>query len=84
MKTISNFQLNLNTIAGHFFLVPVLILFFSLIIPAIVRAEERVSYKGTLQGASCVHYKKDCPDDDAHIGGCQGSCHLSHSLGRLF
>jgi len=67
MKTIRTCQLNLNTIAGNYFLIPVLILIFSLIIPATVRAEERVSYEGTLQGASCVHYKKKCPDDDAHI-----------------
>jgi hypothetical protein len=67
MKTLSTCQLNLNTIAGHFFIIPVLILIFSLMIPASVRAQERVSYEGTLQGASCVHYKKKCPEDEAHI-----------------
>ena len=67
MKTIRSCQLNLDTIAGNYFLIPVLILIISLIIPATVRAEERVSYEGTLQGASCVHYKKKCPEDDAHI-----------------
>jgi hypothetical protein len=30
-------------------------------------AAERVTYEGTLKGASCVHYKKKCPEDDAHI-----------------
>jgi hypothetical protein len=67
MKTISNHQLNPNIIGGHLFQISMLILIFSLIIPASIRAEERVSYEGTLQGASCVHYKAKCPEDEAHI-----------------
>lgn len=42
-------------------------LILALTIPAVSRAEERVSYEGTLQGASCVHFKKKCPADEAHI-----------------
>jgi hypothetical protein len=65
-KIIKN-QVNLNSIADYFFLAPALIFILSLIFPATVMAVEIVTYEGTLQGASCVHYKKKCPEDDAHI-----------------
>ena len=67
MKKIGKYQLNMNVITVYTFLIPVGIFIFSLIIPATVIAGERVSYEGTLQGASCVHYKKKCPENDAHI-----------------
>ncbi len=38
-----------------------------LIIPATVAAGKDVTYEGTLQGANCVHYKLECPEDEAHI-----------------
>lgn len=67
MKKIGKYQLNMNLITVYTFLIPAVIFIFSLIIPATVIAGERVSYEGTLQGASCVHYKKKCPENDAHI-----------------
>jgi hypothetical protein len=30
-------------------------------------AGQSVSLEGSLKGASCVHFKMDCPDDEAHI-----------------
>ena len=67
MKTICKYQLNMNVITVYTLLIPALIFIFSLILPATVIAGKRVSYEGTLQGAGCVHYKKKCPEDDAHI-----------------
>jgi hypothetical protein len=67
MKKIIKKQVNLNPMAGYQFLSLVLIFILSLIIPSFVIAAERVTYEGTLQGASCVHYKKKCPEEDAHI-----------------
>jgi hypothetical protein len=67
MKKTGKYQLNMNVIIIYTFLIPALIFIFSLILPATVIAGERVSSEGTLEGASCVHYKKKCPEDDAHI-----------------
>jgi hypothetical protein len=30
-------------------------------------AGQPATKEGVLKGASCVHYKQDCPDDEAHI-----------------
>lgn len=58
---------NLIATAGRYFFSIMIVLSLSMIIPATVMAEKNVSYEGTLQGAMCVHYKKECPEDDAHI-----------------
>jgi len=44
-----------------------LLLIVMLMIPAAGTAGKDVAYEGTLQGASCVHYKRECPDDEAHL-----------------
>jgi hypothetical protein len=67
MKKIIKKQVNLNSIAGDPFLALALLFILSLIFPAFGMAAERITYEGTLQGASCVHFKKKCPEDDAHI-----------------
>ena len=67
MKKSGKYQSNINVITVYTFLIPSVIFFFALILPATAIAGERVSYEGTLQGASCVHYKKKCPENDAHI-----------------
>ena len=61
------YQLSMNQITVNTYFIPVVIFIVSLIIPATIFAGQRVSYEGTLQGASCVHYQKKCPEDDAHI-----------------
>ena len=67
MKKTGEYHLDMKVITFYTYLIPALIFLFLLIIPATVIAGERVSYEGTLQGASCVHFKKKCPEDDAHI-----------------
>lgn len=67
MKRAVTQQLNLigkNTLCrgGLAFLLTVM-----LIIPASATAGKDVVYEGTMQGASCVHYKLECPEDEAHI-----------------
>jgi hypothetical protein len=67
MKKILKKGLDLRANVGYAFFVPALIIILLLISPAAIVAENRVTYEGTFQGASCVHYKKKCPEDDAHI-----------------
>ena len=58
---------NLISTAGLLLSVLLLILSGALIAPATVNAGTDITIEGTLQGASCVHYKRMCPEDDAHI-----------------
>ena len=67
MKTTRSYPSNWYMIYAIYYLIPALILIFTLAVSASLAAEEHVSYEGTLQGASCVHFKKKCPEDDAHI-----------------
>jgi hypothetical protein len=53
--------------ASFTFFILALAIFFSLTAPLKAAAGERVTFEGTLRGASCTHYKLDCADDDAHI-----------------
>jgi hypothetical protein len=32
-----------------------------------VFAAERITLDGFIKGASCVHYKQECPEDEAHL-----------------
>ena len=56
-----------NLTEGLFGFVLLLVLSVALITPATVTAGTENIFEGTLQGATCVHYKKKCPEDDAHI-----------------
>jgi hypothetical protein len=67
MKTLVRKRSNLFPVASLTFYIPALALFFALTAPLGVAAGERITFEGTLRGASCTHYKLDCPDDDAHI-----------------
>lgn len=67
MKKKGKYQLDVNVVTIYIFFISAVIFIFSLLLPATVIAGDRVSYEGTLQGASCVHFKKKCPEDDAHI-----------------
>jgi hypothetical protein len=45
----------------------VLISFFLLTVSIKVNAGDPATFKGTIRGAACTHYKQDCLDDDPHI-----------------
>ena len=45
----------------------ILILSTALLNLATVIAAEQITFEGTFQGANCVHYKMNCPEDDVHI-----------------
>lgn len=67
MKKFLQKRFDLKAGCGYAFLITALIISFSAINPVAIMAETQVILKGTLQGASCVHYKKKCPEDDVHI-----------------
>jgi hypothetical protein len=58
---------NLLAMAGYHVLAIALALSLSLIVPKPAKAGQFGTYEGTIQGASCVHYKKKCPGTEAHI-----------------
>ena len=67
MKLKLELRSNLVTMDCHHLLAVALVIVVSLIVSTSAIGEETVTFEGTFQGAACVHYKKDCPDDDAHI-----------------
>jgi hypothetical protein len=67
MKTLTKMTLSLADVTLLNIIAMILVFSLSLALSTQVSAGERVAYEGTFQGASCVHFKKECPEDEAHI-----------------
>ena len=67
MKYIFKNNLGLSACLRCSFRILPLIILFSAFNPQGIMAEITETFEGTFQGANCVHYRQDCPDDDAHI-----------------